>query len=65
MQDRDYCDAVTEMETYDEEETIGFLSLAMADRLIALKVAEGHETFEAFFEELLRDHATVRAQRKT
>ncbi len=53
------------METYDEEETIGFLSLAMADRLIALKVAEGHETFEAFFEELLRDHATVRAQRKT
>jgi hypothetical protein len=64
MEGEDYIGAITETETYDEEssedETIGFMSYAMLDRLMALKVAEGHESFEALFEQLLKDHAAMR-----
>lgn len=57
-------DSQPQGETQGEEETIGFISFAMLDRLIALKVAEGHESFETLFETLLAEHEERKALKK-
>jgi hypothetical protein len=55
-----YDDDSKPMEETDET-TIGFISFEMLDRLIALKVAEGHGSFEALFEKLLEEHEQAKA----
>lgn len=65
MENENYTGLLTETQEYCEEteEVVGFLSLEMADKLISLKVAEGFPTFEAFFEQLLKDHAAMKQLR--
>jgi hypothetical protein len=70
MTGENYTGALAQEETYvdeseaGDEETIGFISYAMLDKLMALKMAEGHESFESMFEQLLKEHAELRAQQK-
>ncbi len=50
----------TPSENTEDEETIGFISFDMLDKLVALKLAEGHESFEALFEKLLAEHEELK-----
>jgi hypothetical protein len=67
MEEHDFVGTCTETEELDdtpsEPETIAFISLDMLDRLMAMKMAEGHDSFESLFEQLLADHEVAKELR--